>query len=38
MHLSPEELIEAITHLVSYARWPNVITAITGAEEVFEKH
>jgi len=35
--VTQEELIETITHLASYARWPNAITAITGAKEVFEK-
>ena len=32
-----EELIETITHLAFYAGWPNAITAITVAREVFEK-
>jgi 4-carboxymuconolactone decarboxylase len=30
-----EELIEAITHLAFYAGWPNAITAVTVAREVF---
>jgi 4-carboxymuconolactone decarboxylase len=32
-----EELIEAITHLAFYAGWPNAMTAITTAKEVFSK-
>src|SRR5512140_2155181 len=32
-----EEVIETITHLAFYAGWPNAITAITVAKEVFEK-
>jgi 4-carboxymuconolactone decarboxylase len=32
-----EELIEAITHLAFYAGWPNAVTAIAVAREVFEK-
>jgi 4-carboxymuconolactone decarboxylase len=32
-----EELIEAITHLEFYAGWPNAVTAIAVAREVFEK-
>lgn len=32
-----EELIEAITHLAFYSGWPNAITAITVAKEVFAK-
>jgi 4-carboxymuconolactone decarboxylase len=30
-----EELVEAITHLAFYAGWPNAITAVTVAREVF---
>jgi len=30
-----EELIEAITHLAFYAGWPNAMSAITIAKEVF---
>lgn len=30
-----DELIEAITHLAFYAGWPNAITAVTVAREVF---
>jgi 4-carboxymuconolactone decarboxylase len=32
-----EELIEAITHLAFYAGWPNAMTAIQLAKELFEK-
>ncbi len=32
-----EELIETITHLAFYAGWPNAVTAIGVAREVFEK-
>jgi 4-carboxymuconolactone decarboxylase len=32
-----EELIETITHMAFYAGWPNAITAMTVAREVFEK-
>lgn len=31
-----EELIETITHLAFYAGWPNAVTAISVAKEVFE--
>lgn len=31
------ELIETITHLAFYAGWPNAVTAISVAKEVFEK-
>jgi 4-carboxymuconolactone decarboxylase len=30
-----EELIEAITHLAFYSGWPNAMTAISVAREVF---
>ena len=33
--LTQEELIEAITHLAFYAGWPNAVTAIGVAREVF---
>lgn len=33
--LTREELIEAITHLAFYAGWPNAITALGVAREVF---
>jgi 4-carboxymuconolactone decarboxylase len=32
-----EELIEVITHLAFYAGWPNAMTAIMAAKEVFTK-
>jgi 4-carboxymuconolactone decarboxylase len=32
-----EELIETITHLAFYAGWPNAVTAIAVAREVFER-
>jgi 4-carboxymuconolactone decarboxylase len=33
--LTQEELVEAITHLAFYAGWPNAVTAISVAREVF---
>jgi 4-carboxymuconolactone decarboxylase len=35
--VAQEELIETITHLAFYAGWPNAVTAIAVAKEVFEK-
>ncbi|GAA0137467.1 carboxymuconolactone decarboxylase family protein [Paenibacillus sp. YSY-4.3] len=35
--LSEEELIEVITHLAFYAGWPNAMSAIRVAKEVFSK-
>ena len=35
--LTEEELIEAITHLAFYAGWPNAISAVGVAREVFAK-
>ena len=35
--VTEEELIETITHLAFYTGWPNVVTAIGVAKEVFEK-
>jgi 4-carboxymuconolactone decarboxylase len=32
-----EEIVEAITHLAFYAGWPNAITAVGVAREVFKK-
>ncbi len=32
-----EELIEAMTHLAFYSGWPNAITAVMVAKELFEK-
>ncbi len=34
--VTQEELIETITHLAFYSGWPNAMTAITVAKEVFE--
>jgi 4-carboxymuconolactone decarboxylase len=35
--LTQEELVEAITHLAFYSGWPNAVTAIGVAREVFQK-
>jgi 4-carboxymuconolactone decarboxylase len=35
--VTQEELIETITHLAFYSGWPNAVTAIAVAKEVFEK-
>ncbi len=35
--VTQEELIETITHLAFYTGWPNAVTAIGVAREVFEK-
>jgi 4-carboxymuconolactone decarboxylase len=35
--LKQEELIEAITHLAFYSGWPNAMTAIMVAKELFSK-
>ena len=35
--VTQDELIETITHLAFYSGWPNAITAIGVAKEVFEK-
>ncbi len=32
-----EELIEAITHLAFYSGWPNAVSAMTIAKEIFSK-
>ena len=32
-----DELIEAITHLAFYSGWPNAMTAVLLAKEIFEK-
>jgi 4-carboxymuconolactone decarboxylase len=34
--LSVEELVEAITHIAFYAGWPNAMTAMTTARELFQ--
>jgi len=35
--VTQEELIETITHLAFYAGWPNAVTALGVAREVFQK-
>lgn len=35
--LTEEELVGAITHLAFYAGWPNAVTAISVAREVFQE-
>ena len=35
--LTKEELVEVITHLAFYSGWPNAMTAILLAKEVFSK-
>ena len=35
--VTQEEVIETITHLAFYAGWPNAVTAIAVAKEVFQK-
>ena len=35
--VTQEELIETITHLAFYAGWPNAVTAIAVASEVFKE-
>ncbi len=35
--VTEEELTEAITHMAFYAGWPNAVTAVSAAKEVFEK-
>jgi 4-carboxymuconolactone decarboxylase len=35
--LTKEELIEVITHLAFYSGWPNAMSAIMIAKEVFSK-
>ena len=35
--VTQQELIETITHLAFYAGWPNAVTAVGVAKEVFEK-
>ena len=34
--VTKEELVEAITHLAFYSGWPNSVTGVTTAKEVFE--
>ena len=35
--VTEEELVESITHLAFYAGWPNAVTAVSVAKEVFQK-
>ena len=35
--VTQDELVETITHLSFYAGWPNAITAILVAKEIFER-
>jgi 4-carboxymuconolactone decarboxylase len=35
--VTQEELIEMITHLAFYVGWPNAITAVTKAKDLFPK-
>ena len=35
--VTEEEIVEAITHLAFYAGWPNAITAVSVARDVFKK-
>lgn len=35
--VTQEELVEAITHLAFYSGWPNAVTAVGVAKEVFQK-
>jgi 4-carboxymuconolactone decarboxylase len=35
--VTQDEVIEAITHLAFYAGWPNAVTAVSVAREVFQK-
>ena len=36
--VAEEELVETITHLAFYAGWPNSVTAVSVAKEVFQKN
>ncbi len=35
--VTEEELVETITHLAFYAGWPNAVSAIAVAKDVFKK-
>jgi 4-carboxymuconolactone decarboxylase len=35
--MTEEELVETITHLAFYAGWPNAVSSIAVAKEVFKK-
>jgi 4-carboxymuconolactone decarboxylase len=36
--VTEEELIETITHLAFYSGWPNAVSAVSVAREVFRKN
>lgn len=36
--VTQQEVIETITHLAFYAGWPNAVTAVSVAKEVFQKN
>jgi 4-carboxymuconolactone decarboxylase len=36
--VTQDELIEAVNHLAFYAGWPNAMTVISVAKEVFENN
>lgn len=36
--VTQEEIVEAITHLAFYSGWPNAVTAVSVAREVFKKN
>ena len=35
--VTEEELVETITHLAFYGGWPNAVTAVSVAKEVFQR-
>ena len=35
--VTPEELVDLITHLAFYAGWPNAMSAATKAKELFKR-
>jgi len=35
--VTQEEVVEVITHLAFYAGWPNAVTAVAVAKEVFQR-
>ncbi|HXX66116.1 MAG TPA: carboxymuconolactone decarboxylase family protein [Polyangiaceae bacterium] len=35
--VTPEELVEMITHLAFYVGWPNAMSAVNRAKQIFEK-
>lgn len=36
--VTQEEIVEAITHLAFYSGWPNAVTAVSVARDVFKKN